>query len=144
MEAHLASHPELAQQRNLLVSIPDVGAQTAVVVIAELGEAAAFGSARAIAAYTGLVPRRHESGSSVRRRPRLSKVGNARLRRVLYFPALSAMHHNEAVRVFTGRLLARGKTKIAVVGASMRKLLHICYGVLESGRPFDASLYPTA
>ena len=142
IEEHLAAHPELARQRDLLVSIPGVGPQTAAVVMAELGGVEAFGSARAVAAYAGLVPRRHESGTSVRRRPRLSKVGSARLRRALYFPALSAMRHNEAVRVFAERLLGRGKAKMAVVGASMRKLVQICYGVLKSGRPFDASLHP--
>ena len=140
---HLAAHPELARRRDLLVSIPGVGAQTAAIVLAELGEAASFQSARSVAAFAGLVPRHHSSGTSVRRRPRLSKVGGARLRRALYFPAISAMRHNAAVRVFAERLLARGKTKMVVVGASMRKLLHICYGVLASGQPFDASRHPT-
>lgn len=119
-----------------------MGPQTAAVVIAELGDAAAFGSARSAAAFAGLVPSHHVSGTSVRKRPRLSKVGNARLRRALYFPALSAMRHNAAVRVFAERLLGRGEAEMAVVGASMRKLLHICYGVLKSGRPFDPSLHP--
>ena len=143
IETHLAAHPELARRRDLLVSIPGVGAQTAAIVLAELGEAASFQSARSVAAFAGLVPRHHSSGTSVRRRPRLSKVGGARLRRALYFPAISAMRHNAAVRVFAERLLARGKTKMVVVGASMRKLLHICYGVLASGQPFDASRHPT-
>lgn len=143
-EAHLAAHPALSAQRDLLVSIPGVGAQTAAVVLAELGEAASFGSARSVAAYAGLVPRHHASGSSVHRRPSLSKVGSARLRRAFYFPAISAMRHNAAVRVFAERLLGRGKAKMSVVGASMRKLVQICYGVLKSGRPFDASLHPAA
>ena len=89
VEAHISAHPELARQRDRLVSIPGIGAQTAAVVLAELGEATAFGSARSVAAYAGLVPRHHASGTSVRRRPRrprrprLSKVGSARLRRAL-------------------------------------------------------------
>lgn len=144
IEAHLAAHPALSAQRDLLVSIPGVGAQTAAVVIAELGEAASFQSARSVAAFAGLVPRHYESGTSVHRRPGLSKVGSARLRRALYFPAISAMRHNAAVRVFSERLLDRGKAKMAVVGASMRKLVQICYGVLKSGQPFDASLHPAA
>jgi transposase len=144
VEAHLAAHPELSRQRDLLVSIPGVGAQTAATVMAELGDGAALASARSVAAFAGLVPRHHTSGSSVHRKPRLSKVGNARLRRALYFPALSAMRHNAAVRVFAERLLGRGKEKMSVVGASMRKLLQICYGVLKSGQPFDASLHPAA
>jgi transposase len=142
ISAHVAAHPELERQRDLLVSIPGVGAQTAAVILAELGDASAFASARSVAAYAGLVPRHHESGRTVSKRPRLSKVGNARLRRALYFPALSAMRHNAAVKVFAERLLERGKAKMAVVGASMRKLVHICYGVLKSNRPFDASLHP--
>lgn len=144
VEAHLAAHADLARQRDLLVSIPGVGAQTAATVLAELGDGAAFESARSVAAYAGLVPRHHESGTSVRKRPRLSKTGNARLRRALYFPAISAIRHNEAVRVFAERLLGRGKSKMSVIGASMRKLLQICYGVLKSGQPFDSSLHPTA
>ncbi|GAB5537339.1 MAG: IS110 family transposase [Rubricoccaceae bacterium] len=144
IEAHVAAHPELAARRDLLVSIPGVGPQTAAIVLAELGDSRAFGSARGVAAFAGLVPSHHISGTSVRKRPRLSKVGNARLRRALYFPAISAMRHNEAVRVFAERLLGRGKSKMSVIGASMRKLIQICYGVLKSGRPLDASLHPSA
>ncbi len=141
---HLAAHPELERQRDLLVSIPGVGMQTAAVVLAELGRPEAFSSARSVAAYAGLVARHHRSGTSVWRSPRLSKVGSARLRRAMYFPAISAMRHNEAVYVFAERLRARGKAKMVVVGASMRKLLQICYGVLKSGQPFDATLHPAA
>lgn len=142
IEQHIATHPELEDQRELLVSIPGVGSLTAALVLAELGDVSRFESARQVAAYAGLVPRHHTSGTSVKRRSRLSKLGNSRLRRALYFPALTAMRHNEAVAVFARRLHARGKAKMAVVGASMRKLLHICFGVLKSGRPFDASLHP--
>lgn len=142
VEAHLAEHPDLARSRDLLVSIPGVGAQTAATVIAELGDGAAFGSARSVAAYAGLVPQHHESGTSVRHRPRLSKAGNVRLRRALHWPAISAIGHNEAVRAFAEWLSARGKSTMSVIGASMRKLVQICYGVLKSGRPFDASLHP--
>ncbi|MEM9664568.1 MAG: IS110 family transposase, partial [Bacteroidota bacterium] len=144
IEQHLAAHPELAHQRDLLVSIPGVGSLTAALVLAELGDVSRFESAREAAAYAGLVPRHHESGTSVKRRSQLSKLGNSRLRRALYFPALSAMRHNEAIHVFAERLRARGKAKMAVVGASMRKLLHICFGVLKSGQVFDASLHPSA
>ena len=143
IEVHLGAHPELARQRDLLVSIPGIGALTAAVVLSELGDIGRFESARQAAAYAGLVPTHHHSGTSVHRPSRLSKVGNSRLRRALYFPSLSAMRHNAAVKVLADRLLARGKQRMTVVGASMRKLLHICYGVLDSGRPFDASLHPT-
>ena len=78
----------------------------------------------------------------------MSKVGNARLRRAMYFPAMTTLRFNsaveavEAVEAFGDRLKKRGKEEMVVIGAAMRKLLHICYGVLKSGRPFDASLHP--
>ena len=144
IETHLEAHPERARLRDLLVSIPGVGSLTAAVVLSELGDVHRFESARQAAAYAGLVPSHHRSGTSVHRPSRLSKVGNSRLRKALYFPSLSAMRHNAAVRALAEQLQAKGKKKMTVVGAAMRKLLHICYGVLNSGRPFDASLHPAA
>jgi len=132
----------LCDRVSLLRTIPGVGLQTAAIVISELGSPDRFQSAREAAAYAGVVPSHHESGTSVRGRPRMSKVGNARLRRALYFPAMSALRCNSAIRAFGDRLKERGKEKMVVIGAAMRKLLHICYGVLKSGRAFDASLHP--
>jgi len=67
------------------------------------------------------------------------KTGNAHLRRALYMPALVALRWNPVIRVFADRLRERGKHKMVIVGAVMRKLLHIVYGVLSSGMPFDPS-----
>lgn len=144
IEAHVAEHPDLGRQMDLLVSIPGVGTCTAATILAEIGDITRFDSARQVAAWAGLTPSHHSSGTSVRRRAKLSKVGNGRLRKALFLPAIVAMQHNDAVRTFAARLLAKGKAKMAVVGASMRKLLHICYGVLRNGRKFDASLHPAA
>src|SRR5256714_6880486 len=91
------------------------------------------------AAYAGLAPRQYRSGTSVRKRTRLSKAGNARLRKALYLPALTAIRFNPLVGVFYERLVAAGKAKMAAVGACMRKLLMIAYGVLKSRTPFDPS-----
>ena len=142
IETHIATHPELEQQRELLCTIPGIGTLTAALVLAELGDYTRFSDARQAAAYAGLVPAHHESGSSVKHRSRLSKLGNARLRRALYYPALSAMQHNPAVNALAQRLRGRGKAKMSVVGAAMRKLLHICFGVLRTGQAFDVRLHP--
>lgn len=103
----------------------------------------AFERARQAAVCAGLVSSHHESGSSVRKRSRRSKIGSSRLRKALYFPATTALRCNAAVKAFGQRLSGRGKAKMVIVAAAMRKLLHICYGVLKSGRPFDASLHPS-
>lgn len=142
IEEHVQSCRLLAEKQELLQTIPGVGAQTASQVIAELGETGRFDSARQAAAYAGLTPTHYRSGSSIRRKPRLSKVGSSRLRKALYFPALAALQYNDAIRALGDRLANRGKAKMVIVGAAMRKLLHICYGVLKNGTPFDASLHP--
>jgi len=135
----IQSHPALGEQSRLLCSIPGIGEVTAAVILAEVGEFSHFQSARQVAAFAGLVPRLRESGSSVRGKPRLSKVGSPRLRKCLYFPALTALRWNPLIKALGLRLCAQGKPKMLIVGAAMRKLLHLAYGVLKSGRPFDAN-----
>ena len=90
-----------------------------------------------MAAYAGLCPREHQSGSSVRKRTRLSKQGNSHLRKALYFPAVSAVQWNAPVKAHYERMREKGKGKMVALGAAMRKLLMICYGVLKSRQKFD-------
>ena len=137
---HLDGHPELRSQHELLRSIPGIGSTTAVRILAEAGDLTRFASARAVAAYAGLTPRQYSSGTSVQRRTRLSKIGNAALRRAVFFPAIVAKQHNVVLQAFCARLASRGLAPKAIVGAAMRKLLQLAYGVLVSGRPFDAAL----
>ena len=142
---HVDRHPPLRQQRDLLTSIPGLGDITAFRLLAEIRDITAFSSPRQLAAFAGLTPRQRTSGSSLRGRPRLSKCGSSRLRAALYFPALVAMRHNPLLRPFAQRLLAAGKSKLLVVAAVMRKLLHLVFGVLKSRQPFDPHfLHPSA
>ena len=134
---HVDRHPALRQQRDLLTSIPGLGDLTAFRLLAELRDIAAFASPRQLAAFAGLTPRQRLSGSSIRGRSRLSKCGSSRLRAALYFPAIVAMRHNPLLRPFAARLLANGKSKLQVIAAVMRKLLHLVFGILKSGQPFD-------
>ncbi len=97
-----------------------------------------FAHARQFAAFAGLTPRRYESGSSVRGASRMSKAGHVSLRRALYMPAMVATSKTEWGRAFRDRLAANGKGKV-ILGAMMRKLAQVAYGVLKSGVPFDAS-----
>ena len=134
---HVDSHPTLRQQSALLDSIPGIGEATAALLLAEITDIKQYRSARQVAAYAGLVPREWRSGSSVRGRVRLSKVGNARLRRALYFPAITALRCSTFFQAWAEGLRQRGKCKMSVIGAAMRKLIHLAYGVLKTGKPFD-------
>lgn len=136
---HIDQHPDLREQRELLCTIPGVGHTTAAWLIGLL-QLTRFDSARAAAAYVGLTPAHRQSGSSLHARPRLSKRGHAGLRKALYMPALAAMRFNPILEAFAKRLLARGKHKMAVIGAVMRKLVHIAFGVIKSGKPFNPQL----
>jgi transposase len=142
IDAHVQQCAQLRRRRSLLVTIPGVGRTTATRILAELGEPSRFESARQVAAYAGLTPSHHTSGTSVAKPPRLSKIGSSRLRTTLYFPAITALRCNRAVQALGDRLAERGKAKMVIIGAAMRKLLHICYGVLKNDEPFNAALHP--
>ncbi|MDX2104967.1 MAG: IS110 family transposase [Candidatus Melainabacteria bacterium] len=127
----------LKEKRDLLLSIPGVGEMTANVVLSEVINIDMFDSPKQLAAFAGLAPREISSGNSIRGRTRISKLGNSRLRTILYLPSVTARSCNPVIKEFCNRLLQNGKSPMKVVGAAMRKLLHIIYGVLKSGKPFS-------
>ena len=130
IDDHIDRHPRLKQDRDLLESIPGVGRVLSRHLMAAF-RSRAFRSARQMAAYLGVVPVEHTSGSSVYRRPRLSKAGSATLRAKLYLPAIVALKYNAQAKALYERLVAQGKAKKSAIGAVMRKLVHICFGVLK-------------
>ena len=134
---HVNRYPHLKQQHDLLDSIPGLGDTSIALLLAEVPNLLAFETAAQLAAYAGVTPRQFRSGTSVHKRTQISKCGNPRLRAALYFPAMVALRHNPVVRAFGERLRANGLPPKAVVVAAIRKLLHLVYGVLKSGRPFD-------
>lgn len=131
---HLDQHPGLRAQRDLLTSIPGIGETTAAVLLAELFDKP-YRSARQAAAFAGLVPRLFESGT-LRGRSRLSKIGPGRVRKALYFPAVAALRYNPTVRAVRARLDAAGKPTMVIIGAAMRKLIHLAFGVLKHQKPY--------
>lgn len=135
--SHTDRHPGLRRQRESLDSIPGIGETTAAALPAEAPDILQYRSARQVAAFAGLVPRERQSGSSVRGRVRLPKIGNARLRKAPYFPAVTAPRCSPFFQAWAAGSRRRGKSKTAVIGAAMRKLAHLAYGVLKTGRPFD-------
>lgn len=137
---HIDSHPTLREQSALLLSIPGIGEATAAKFLAEILDVSLYRSARQLAAFAGLAPRLHESGTSVKKRARLSKLGTPRLRKALYFPAISAIRHNPQVRALSLRMKERGKCPMQIIGAAMRKLVHIAFGVLKSGEMFKPGI----
>ena len=88
-------------------------------------------------AHAGLSPREYSSGSSVRTRSHISRMGNSRLRKILFLPALSCIHRDNYFTHFYLHLIERGKSKKLAVIAVMRKILLTSMGVLKNQQPFD-------
>jgi transposase len=138
IDDHIDHHPDLKEDRALLQSIPGVGPQVGNHMLSVMHHHA-FTSAEQLAAYLGLVPVERQSGTSVLGRARLSKAGPARIRAILYMAAVVATRHNPHIKALYERLLAKGKSRMSAIGAAMRKLVHLCFGVLKNRSPYQAN-----
>lgn len=131
----IRGHAELKHLNRLLCSIKGVGKVTSQWLLPLLYRQH-FASARQLAAFLGLTPIKKSSGTSLRKRGRLSGLGNPYLRARLYMPAVSAITHNPDLRAFHDRLIRRGKTPKQALTAVMRKLVHVAYGVVKNNEPY--------
>lgn len=129
----------LRRNHELLASIPGLGVQSAAVLLAEIPDFSVFSHNKQITAFVGLNPQERRSGSSVHGRTRISKIGNARVRAILYMCALSARRHNPILKAFAERLKENGKEPKVVLVAVARKLLVLAYGVMKTQRPFETA-----
>jgi transposase len=135
---------ELKRRQNLLITIPGIAELTAAKLLGEIRDIQDFQNARQLAAYAGLTPRNFLSGTSVHKKSRLSKTGNSHLRKILYLPAVSAKRWNAIVATFCDRLSLSGLRPMEVIGAAMRKLIHLIFGILKRGKPFDPDYLSTS
>lgn len=138
---HIDDDPDLRQKKDLLESIPGIAERTSASLLAFYGDPERFTNARQAAAFAGLDPRQHQSGSSISGKPKLSKIGHSFIRGALYMPAISALYSTAWGKLFYQRLAAAGKPNMVIIGAMMRKLIHIMFGVLRSGTKFNARLH---
>lgn len=137
IDDHIDRHPTLKNDAALMTSIPGVGQTTAAKMLGHLGDLRRFSSAKALAAFIGVSPKQKSSGKCVRGRTTMSRIGNTTVRSALYMPAWVASRSNPLLKAFAARLAANGMAHKAVIGAVMRKLVHMIYGVVRSGKAFD-------
>jgi transposase len=139
--ALITEDPQIQQAYQHLISVRGIAATSAIQLLGELLVLPADMTVRQWVAHSGLDVRHVISGTSVHKIPRISKCGNAHLRRVLYMPALVAAQYNPHVRTFYEQLLAAGKKPLQALVAVMRKLLHAIYGMLKNNTDFDGSKF---
>jgi transposase len=126
----------LAKAFGHLTSIKGIAEGAGIATLAELAVLPKDMSTRQWVAHAGLDPRQHQSGTSVHKPARISKTGNAHIRRALFMPALVAVQWEPHVKGFYDQLLGRGKTKMQANVAVMRKLLHAIHGMREHDQDF--------
>lgn len=139
MNGHIKSHPHLNDIIDKLDAIPGFGALTAMKVLAETNAFSVCETSRQLVAYAGLNPRHYQSGT-INRRGHISKIGNASLRKALFFAAMSAKRHSSYFRAFVDRLTAAGKRPKVIITALMRKLLVLAHTLVSKGADFNPAL----
>lgn len=130
LKTEIDHHPGLKKDRQLLESIPGVGEVISMLMVAVI-RSREFNKAPQCAAFLGLTPVQRESGTSGHKAPRLSKMGDGKIRSKLYLGAVVATRYNPDIKRQYERLLKNGKSKMSALGAAMRKLVQICFGVLK-------------
>ena len=129
------------EERELLTnleSIPGLGRKTAIMLIVMTEGFQRFETSPALRSYCGLTPIIRESGSSVKRRPRISKMGNRKLRNMLFLCSFTACKYNKACNDLYRRITDKGKSKKLALIAVSNKLLKQAFAIAKSGIPYDA------
>ena len=137
IEGHIDDDPRMRDDIELLRSIPGIGEVTSVTLQGESDGLINFTSVRGLVSFVGIAPREHTSGTSVFKRSKISRHGNARIRHHLYMATLVATRVNPVIKEFYESLQRRGKCKKLALVACMRKMLHIIWGVMKNRKCFD-------
>ena len=144
IKEHIDNDPDLKSQKELLLTIPGIGEKTMATLLAYFSSIHRFKNAKQLASFCGVAPRQWQSGTSVNGRGRMSKVGSSHLRKALFLPVMVALKYNPMLSDLKLRMAQKGKPKMVIVGAAMRKLIHIVFGVLKNQTPFNEKLLTTA
>jgi len=126
-----------------LKSIPGIGNKTALMLVVLTDGFERFNSGSELCSYAGLTPVTRQSGSSVNGRPRISKIGNQKLRNLLFMCSFNACKYNKACRDIYERIVAKGKSKKLALIAVCNKLLKQAFAIAKSGLIYDETYRST-
>lgn len=143
IKEQLKQHPSLAQSARRLRQVPGVGAKSVLPLLVLLYRwqtlTAGAGRAKGLAAFVGLDPQTHRSGTSVRGRETISRQGDRHLRARLYMCALGGVTGKNALRQYYERLVGRGKAKKLALVAAARKVLIWAWAVFRDQIDFQSA-----
>ena len=125
------------KQLTLLKSIPGMGTKTAIMLIVMTDGFNKFENSKQLCSYAGITPTIRHSGSSVRGKSRISKMGNQKMRNLLFLCSFSACKYNKGCRAIYERIVSKGKSKKLALIAVSNKLLKQAFAIAKSGLPYD-------
>jgi len=125
------------KQLTLLKSIPGMGDKTAIMLIVMTDGFNRFENSKQLCSYAGITPTIRHSGSSVRGKSRISKMGNQKMRNLLFLCSFSACKYNKGCREIYERIVSKGKSKKLALIAVSSKLLKQAFAIAKSGLPYD-------
>jgi transposase len=135
--AIVAEDDELQKMIIIICSLPGVGLLTAAIVLGETNGFDLIRNRRQLASYAGFDVIEKQSGTSVKRKPRISKRGNKYLRKAMHFPALTAIQHSERFKAIFARIVSKHGIKMKAAAAVQRKLLEMIFTLYKTRKPFD-------
>jgi transposase len=121
----------------LLESIPGIGRKTSIMLLVLTDGFNRFSSASELCSYAGLTPVIRQSGSSVRGKARISKIGNEKLRSLLFLCSFNACKYNKSCKALYDRIVAKKKSKKLALIAVCNKLIKQAFAVAKSRIPYD-------
>lgn len=133
--------PELSKNKELVESAKGLGPATSRVFIIDFESFKPFASARSAAAFSGITPFTRKSGSSLNSPGSISRMGNSRIRQVLFMAARAAARYNPVFKALYDRLRAAGKAHKVALCAIARRIVHVVYGMIKYQKPFDETLF---
>lgn len=133
----IEKHEELVQKYKLATSVKSVGFIAGVYLLVYTNGFTRFDSSKQIASFAGIAPFEYSSGTSIRGRTKVHKMGNRNLKTILHMCAVSSLRHNTEMRIYYDRKVAEGKNKMLVINAIRNKLLARVYSCVKHEKMYE-------
>ncbi|SKB68744.1 Transposase [Sphingobacterium nematocida] len=129
-----------AEMASNIRSVPGIGPRSVSMLIIATDGFGMFKNYKQVISYFGLAPRIYESGTSVKGKGHICKMGMGQVRKVLYMAAVSAIKCNKACKDLYERLRGKGKPYRVAIIAAVNKLIKQVFAIAKSGEPYKVQL----
>jgi transposase len=133
----IRSDERLCQLYRLITSVDGIGLVTATYVLITTNEFISISDPKKFACYCGVVPFKHQSGTSVRGKQRVSHMANKKMKTLLHLAATTTLRMKGEMKQYYDRKVEEGKHKMNVINAIRNKLVHRIFACIRNNRPYE-------